>query len=364
MKILFTISCLSYGGAEKNMLIVAEYLNAHGHDVCICDFNEKKSVRKVADGIKVYTMLYINDTSKKFAWIEKRINQYKQLNKLVREIHPDVICSFLNIPNMISVLVGKRNKIPTVISERADPYQSISKIDKLMHFIYNKADGAVFQTQGAQAFYCDELQKRSIVIPNPIVEVSDKKWDINNTDNAVAFVARFENKQKRQDIMLHAFKIVLKKHPDYKLRFYGDGPDLDIIKMMANELKIGKNICFYGVTDNISDELLKCRLFVLTSDYEGIPNSLLEAMSLGVPCVSTDCSPGGARMLIKSGVNGILCNRGDYESIAKAIETLIDNDKFSISISRETMYVNETYSYDKLMKDWEKYLTRIWMCKN
>lgn len=358
MKVLFTISCLSYGGAEKNMLIVAEYLNSHGHDVCICDFNERESVRKIADGIKVYTMTHI-DAPQKFAWIGKRIKQYKQLNNLVREIHPDVICSFLNMPNMLSVLVGKRNKIPTVISERADPYQSISKIDKLMRRIYNKADGAVFQTKGAQAFYGDELQKRSIVIPNPIIEISNKKWDIDNTDKAIAFVARFENFQKRQDVMLQAFEIVLKKHSDYELRFYGDGPDLDRIKKMAYELKINRNVCFCGVKKNINDELLKCRLFVLTSDYEGIPNSLLEAMSLGVPCVSTDCSPGGARMLIENGVSGILCECGDYESIAKAIESLIDNDKLAIKIGLKAMYVNEKYSYDKLMSDWEMFLVRM-----
>jgi glycosyltransferase involved in cell wall biosynthesis len=340
------------------MLLVAEYLNARGYDVCICDFNERESIRKIADGIKVYNMTHI-DAPQKFAWIGKRIKQYKQLNKLVKEIHPDVICSFLNIPNMLAVLVGKRNKVPTVISERADPYQSISKIDKLMHCIYNRADGAVFQTMGAQEFYGNELQKKSIVIPNPIVEFSDKKWDIDNTDKAIAFVARFENAQKRQDVMLQAFRIVLKKQSDYELRFYGDGPDLDRIKKMAYELKINSNVCFCGVKKNINDELLKCRLFVLTSDYEGIPNSLLEAMSLGVPCISTDYSPGGARMLIENGVSGMLCDCGDYESIAKAIETLIDNDNLAITIGHKAMYVNEIFSYDKLMNDWERYLTKI-----
>ena len=357
MKILFVISCLSYGGAEKNFMLVANYFNKIGHEVAICNFNERKTVQTVSDDIKYYENSGIYDKKGKFAWVGLRKQQYRYLKLCCKDFEPDVIVSFLNMPNFLSVLCGKLLKIPTIISERADPYRSNSKLDKLMHFMYNRADGAVFQSNGAKAFYSKKLQEKSAVIPNPLMGVKEEYlYNSEQANKVIAFAGRFETMQKRQDIMLEAMKKVLEKHPDYKLVFYGDGENEDEIKRLATDMGIESNVIFAGVSDNLVRDISKCEIYVITSDYEGIPNTLMEAMSVGMPCVATDCSPGGARMLIKSGENGTIVPCGDVDAVANAIVYYIENKDVAILHGKNATDIKNKFSYAVIMKKWEDYI--------
>ena len=360
MKVLFVISCLSYGGAEKNLILVANYLQRKGHGVAVCNFNERPTVRKPDEGVICFDMEYGEEKTGRYAWIHTRKMQYKFLAESCKRFSPDVIVSFLNMPNALSVICGKRMHIPVIISERADPYQAISKIDRIMHFLYNRADGAVFQTEGAKAFYSEKLQKRSTVIPNPVI-ISNKdgiRHDHSTAGREIAFVGRFELKQKRQDVMIKAMRIVLKSYPDYKLVFWGDGEDEARTKELSVSLGISDNVVFAGASSNVLADIAQSEMFVLTSDYEGIPNVLIEAMSIGMPCIATDCSPGGARMLLDNGKYGIIVPCGDEQAVADAIVTYIENKELAREYGAKAMCITERFSYDVIMQKWEDYLLK------
>ncbi len=254
---------------------------------------------------------------------------------------------------------GKKLNIPVVISERADPFQKMSKLDRIVHAIYNQADGAVFQTNGAKEFYSEKLQMKSVVIPNPVVNThSEISHDYCNSKKEIVSVGRFEIIQKRQDILLKAGKIVFEKYPDYKIVFWGDGPDQYRVKELAKELGIDSKVIFGGVTDSVLEKVNQSEIFVLSSDYEGIPNVLIEAMSIGMPCVATDCSPGGARMLLEDGKVGKLVERGNYEQLAKEIIYFIENREKE---KKYGMYAKKSiarFSYLELMDQWEQYLIK------
>ena len=254
----------------------------------------------------------------------------------------------------------KKLHIPVVISERADPFQQLSKLDKIIHAIYNQAEGAVFQTNGARDFYSKRLQEKSIVIPNPVVDnYSEITHDYYNINKELVSVGRFEIIQKRQDVLLKASKIVFEKYPEYKLIFWGDGPDEDKLKELAKELQIENKVMFAGVTNSVLEKVNQSEIFVLSSDYEGIPNALIEAMSIGMPCVATDCSPGGARMLLEDGKSGKLVGCGKYEELAKEIIYFIENREKEKEYG---MYAKESigrFSYSILMNRWEEYLLKI-----
>ena len=155
------------------------------------------------------------------------------------------------------------------------------------------------------------------------------------------------------------FKKVLKKHPDYILKFYGDGPDEEKMKEYAASLDIDKSVVFCGVSKQVLKDISKSEIFVLSSDYEGIPNALLEAMSIGLPCVSTDCSPGGARMLINSGENGLIVPCGDASALADAICKMIEDRDFAIKCGKEALKVRERFSKEKILDAWENYLAKV-----
>ena len=357
MKILFVISCLNYGGAEKNFMLVANYFNEIGHSVAICNFNERKTVQTIPKGIEYYEKNDIYTKTGKFAWVGLRKQQYKFLKLCCKEFEPDVIISFLGMPNFLSVICGKFLKIPVIISERADPYRSASKLDKIMHFVFNQADGAVFQSYGAKEFYSKKLQKKSEVIPNPVLNADTQfTYDAEKTNKSIVFAGRFETVQKRQDIMLYSMQKVLEMYPDYRLVFYGDGENENDIKELAKKLGIEENVVFAGVSSSLTQDMSKCEIYVLTSDYEGIPNTLIEAMTIGMPCVSTDCSPGGARMLIESGENGTIVPCGDIDAIADAIIYYIENKVIAAKHGENAKEIKNKFAYDVIMKKWEDYI--------
>lgn len=360
MKVLFTISCLSYGGAEKNLVIVANYL-AQKHRVAICNFNEHETKQALDGRIKCYdAQNKKNEKEGRFSWIIKRKKQYKFLKKICVMEKPDIIISFLPIPNALAVLCGNSLGIPVVISERADPYQCMSRLDGVLHRIYEKADGAVFQTTGAKAFYKDSLQKKSIVIPNPImIKGTNIEHNYIAVKKEIVSVGRFENVQKRQDVLLKAVKIVFETYPEYRLVLWGDGPDEKMLKDLAKNLGIENKVVFAGVTHETLNKINGSEIFVLSSDYEGIPNVLMEAMSIGMPCIATDCSPGGARMLLRNGADGKLVECGDYKSLAREIIDYISNKDIEINYGQKAKKILYRFSYDEIMTSWESYLTEI-----
>lgn len=354
MKIMFCIACLHYGGAEKNMCLLANELVNRGHKVSICNFNHLPTTQKIDNRIKVYDVPQYNKR------IVKRLQQISYMCKLFKKEKPDILVSFLFMPNFLTAIIGKILGIPTIISERGDPYRHKSKTMKFIYHFYNWASGAVFQSYGAQAFFSKKLQERSCVIPNPVAlkaGIMVAEWE--KRKKTIAFVARFEVAQKRQDIMLKAFRIVQNKHPDYSLDFYGDGSDEEKMKELTRSLGLSESVRFNGVVNKVEEKISHSRLFVLSSDFEGIPNSLMEAMSIGLPCVSTDCSPGGARMLIENEENGLLVPCGNPEELAKAINRMIEDEQFAERCGAAAVRVKDKYAIDKIMDAWENYIIEV-----
>lgn len=354
MKIMFCVSCLSYGGAEKNLCIVANDMVARGHDVVICNMNTLPTVQKTDDRVKIIDMPRF---TKKFV---KRLQQVNYIKEICKTEQPDLVVSFLFMPNFLSVLAGKWAGVPVIISERADPNRHRSLADRIIYYFYQYADGAVFQTHGAKECFPKKLQKKSTVIPNPVIVKDDTLCaNYENPEKTIAFCARFELVQKRQDVMLDAFKIVNARHPEYVLKFLGDGPDEEKMKEYARELNLQNNVEFCGVSKQVLKDISTSELFVLSSDFEGIPNSLLEAMSIGLPCISTDCSPGGARMLIEDGKNGLIVPCGDATALAEAICKMIENREAAIRCGKKAADVKARFSKQNILDAWEEFFIKI-----
>lgn len=357
MKILFVINCLSYGGAEKNLKLVANYLAQHGNCVQVCSLNYRPTSIKFNDNVQILELL-----ERKGNFLNLLRLKYIELKNLVKRERPDVIISFLNYANLLNVLVAKSSRVPCIISERADPYQKSSKwtankITNLFQYIYTFADGAVFQTSMAKDFFAKRLQRRSIVISNPVVVPDNApKHNYEKAEKQIVFVGRFELKQKRQDVALKAFRKVLEIHPDYKLCFYGDGQDEQKVHLIVQAMNLEKHVIFNSVSKNILSDISKAEIFLLSSDYEGIPNSLIEAMSIGLPCVSTDCSPGGARVLIEHNKNGIIVPCGDVQALANAMCYYIEHPSIAKQHGLNALNIRNKYSMDKIMESWEKYI--------
>lgn len=165
--------------------------------------------------------------------------------------------------------------------------------------------------------------------------------------------------QKNHALLIKAFAGITAKYPAYKLVIYGDGPLRKDLELLASNLGIADKVSFPGYTTEIRKKIERSSLFVLSSDFEGMPNALMEAMALGVPCISTDCKGGGARFLIKNGTNGLLTPIGDVEALQAAMEKILSDQFFADNLSHNAHKLCETHSPEKIYAEWENLIKKV-----
>ena len=180
-----------------------------------------------------------------------------------------------------------------------------------------------------------------------------------HTDNIPKGMLIRDNIRNSHVFLIKAFADVSKNFPDYKLVIYGDGSRKDEYIKLAESLGVAEKVSFPGYVTDIGGKIADASLFVLSSDYEGMPNALMEAMALGLPCISTDCPCGGPRFLIKDGVNGLLVPVGDREALGEAMRKILDSPFFALSCASNAQDICKTLAPDKIYGEWEKYITAV-----
>jgi GalNAc-alpha-(1->4)-GalNAc-alpha-(1->3)-diNAcBac-PP-undecaprenol alpha-1,4-N-acetyl-D-galactosaminyltransferase len=350
-KILFVIHKINYGGAGKVLTFLANRFSLEGYEVYFLTYENNIFPNKLLPEVK--HIGYINSTKPLFFF--KRIFQIFFIRKTIININPDVIISFLSYPNILSIIASRGFRLPVIISERCDPYALKSWFTKFRNLVYYFADGCVFQTREAKNYYHKSIQEKAVVIPNPIIEAIPDKW-IKEKDDIIVNVGRFELIQKRQDILIKAFAKIVDKFPNTNLVLFGDGEDEQKIKNIIIECHLEGRVVLAGVTIDIYESIKKAKLFVLSSDYEGIPNALIEAMSVGLPCVSTNYSPGGVKDIIKNMENGILVKAGCIDELARAIEYMLENPKLADMMGQNASKIVNKLNSEIIYRQWEKYI--------
>ncbi len=359
-KLLFVIHSNSYGGAEKVLFWLAHCFVNDNYDVSVINLNESHNCsdfeRIVSNKIK---MINVNSNCPGKL---RHFSEIYQVTKWVKQYKPDAIISFTRLPNAVVGLCGKVTDTPTIISERSDPRVSYNSrvIAKLMQKTSEMANLCVFQTKEAQKCASAIWKRKSTVIPNPIfVPEGFKPLKKNCFNKTIVTLGRLENKQKRYDVLIKGFKAFHEKHPDYVLKIFGSGPDEMMIRKWVKEKELMDCVRFMGVSKAPFDDLKNEGVFVITSDFEGVPNSLLEAMAMGFPVVASDCEPGGARMLIKDHVNGIIIPRGDSQALATALSEYANNPTLMNCCGANAVNVLKRFDADRIYMMWKKTIDTI-----
>ena len=351
MKVLFLNTNIGYGGATKIMLWLAGKLAERGDDVTFLTYRDASESRDVLNGVKhIYLPLETEGHS-----IKGLVRSVGQLHRHIKTERYDWGIAFLSPSHLRLSLAAIGTHTKVLLSQRGDPYQNKTKaksiMSKVKSYAFNRADKYVFQTPQAMAYYSDSIQARGVVIPNPVKSL--KRTCERTPDNRIVNVARLDINQKRQDLLINAFNLISTKYPDITLHFYGDGEDETRLKEMA---KGNERIVFEGVTNDVVKDIQNARMFVLTSDFEGIPNALIEAMSLGVPCISTKCSPGGAELLIQNDEDGLLVPCGDSASLSDAIRGFLNDPVLAECCGHKAMSINDRFSESAIFSLWDQLL--------
>jgi len=337
---------------------VANSLAERGYAVSIANLNAVPQYvnaykQKLNSGVGVYE----NDITAK----NSISNKIKFVCRIAKKTESDIIIGFTSYPNMCAKIASAFLGIPSIMSERGDPSKTAGTTfkSKIALFLINRSRGGVFQTEGARSFYGKGLQKRGVVIPNPIFidgEVPNVVYA--EREKTVVSVGRLDNFQKRYDVMLDAFEIFSEKHPEYILKLYGRGNDEELIRQWVNERDLTDKVRFMGLTTQPMQDICRDGMFLITSDFEGISNSLLEAMAVGLPCVSTDHTPGGARLLIQDHENGLLAPVADPQGLANAMCELAEDSDLASMCGENAKDVVNRFAPEKIIDMWEEYIQK------
>ena len=354
MKVFMIIRYLTYSGASKVFLWVAKSLAERGHDVTICTF-------KTPGGVEIPNSVKWIDLTPEHLGFFGLINRFR---RMIKQGEYDVFISFLLDGNVYNMFACCALRTKSVVCERNDPFKPHYYKLKFWKPCFRLADGAVFQLPKVAEYYSN-IKAPTAVIPNPIIDKDDTAClPRQERKKRIVTHGRLDNEQKRHDVLIRAFALIHQEYPDYTLSIYGADGDKQrrnekALRALIAELGMGDCIRLEGKTNTPKEAMKDGMIWVLSSDFEGIPNSLIEAMSMGLPCVATDCSPGGARFLIEDGVNGCMVERGSVKGLYEKIKYMIEHPLEAENMGREAMKIRQSFMPQDIADKWEKYLKSI-----
>lgn len=353
MKVIFVISAMNGGGAERVLATLANRYADQGDEVTILMVAGDESAYPLNTRV---CSLSIGQPSHGNPLVQVR--RLFAMRSYFKQHRDSVIVSFgteINLFTIISTL-GLKNRV--IVSERNDPNRC--NYQKVRDVVYSLCRNFVFQTEDAKRCFSQRIQKNSVVIPNPIRRELPEAFQSDEAsktqrEKKIAAVGRLEA-QKNHQMLLQAFAGFWKRFPDWELHLFGQGSLEAELKKQAKELGIEKSVIFEGFQSDVLECIRTYGMFVLSSDYEGISNSLMEAMALGLPCVSTDCPIGGSALCIQNGENGLLVPLGDAEAFQKAMERIAGEEEFSAKLGKNAVSVRDIFAEENISRQWKDFL--------
>jgi glycosyltransferase involved in cell wall biosynthesis len=354
-KIVFIGFLPGFGGAEKSMINVANGLAQLGNDVTIISLKDNNVAYEIDKKVK-----YIFIPDREGVKIRKKFNRFLDLKNKLIEIKPDLVISFWVQPAIFAAILSKFIGFKNIYSERGDPTdKEYSGMLRLLRSIFFKfVDGFIFQTQGAKKCFPRSIQSKGIVINNPVYVRYDDFVIPQERRKVIVNVGRLHD-QKNQQLLINAFEKIANLFPEYILEIYGDGILKVYLQKQIKHLQLENKVILKGTTKNLFNKIVDASLFVLSSDYEGMPNALMEAMALGVPSISTDCKPGGAREIIDNSKNGLIVKTNSVDELAQAMKYMIEHQKEAEMMGRMAKEICNTHSVDTIIKIWDEYIKKI-----
>ncbi len=344
-KVVFITGAMGRGGAERVISILGNYYASLGWNVSILMLLHSNIDYALDKKIQVIDLS--DDAKRAVTRIPALI---KNVRKYIKNNKPDVVVSFMGAIALISGLACKGLKVKHITSERNDPSEeNVNPIfQKIRNNIYATCSACVLQTKRVYQYFPKKVQKNSVIIPNP---VSVERYAKDEKAHKIVTAGRLEP-QKNQQMLIEAFAEINKKHPEYFLEIFGEGKLKEALQQKICELNLSDKVFLKGNVLNIHEQIADAEIFVLPSNFEGLSNALLEAMMMGLACISTNCA--GSDEAITDGENGILINTGDTKGLINAMKLLISNKGLSKKIAENAKKTAKNYYVDNVVEQWRK----------
>lgn len=358
MDILFVSGNLCNGGAQRVISVVASSLAEKGHNVSLLLFSRNEKEYPISEKVKITS---IGNSFEEYSKVSS-LGRIKFFRKYLKELKPQVAIGFLE-GGYALYLSSFGMKFSKVASARIDPQILMkqkgfrAKINRLW---FKAADALVLQTESQKRHLPSKMLKKSVVIANPVSDkaMSVQKQSYNVCRNFV--MAGRLDEQKNYPMVFRAVRSVKEKYPDIHIDIFGKGGEYDNLIIQISEMQIEDNVTLRGWSQNTIEEYSNHDAYILSSDCEGMPNALMEAMAVGLPCISTDCDTGPAD-LIEDGKSGYLIPVNDDKMLAKRMIKLIEmtSDERAELGKNARKTLSENFNSEAIAQKWEDLILKL-----
>lgn len=354
MKLLFYISTICNGGAARVMSNLANELSLRGHDCTLVTTFRSEEEYTLDVGVKRISFF---DKRPVKGFLIKNYEIVKNLRSCILKERPDLLVAFLAEPCFRAAIATVGTNTKTVLSVRNDPNWEFRGPIRhfLAKYLFRRVDGIVFQTTEAQYWFPKSIQEKGKIIFNA-VKKDFYKVELPQKQSGIVATGRL-SRQKNHPLLIKSYAQIAKDVDD-DLTIYGAG-DSASLQDLAIKLGVGNRVHFPGQTMDVMNSIKSAKLYVMSSDFEGMPNALMEAMAMGLPCISTDCPCGGPRALFSKEMSHFLTPVGNISILADRMKELLMNKEARDLHGIRCQQAALLFSPDIIYKQWEDYLKEI-----
>lgn len=386
-EIVILIKQMVGGGAERVVSLLGNSLSERGYNVTLiithqqykdailntiesnvnvisledeisCTYNNIKKLKMLK--ARISHKITPKKTEEEYLIDKYKVRNYEKVRYLKKYFseHPQATSIAFLYDSIYLTLLSATKSNRVIISERGDPRQCLTSKTNIAFFktMFHKADAMVFQSPDAMKWYEENANIKGSVIFNPVKPDLPERY-IGTRQKKIVNFCRISN-QKNLHLLVNAFELFSKDYPEYKLYIYGDAVGngaegyLESVNDAIDRLGCKEKINILPAQREIHDLIKDYAMFVSSSDFEGMSNSMLEAMAIGLPTICTDCPAGGARAVIKDHINGILVPVNDVEAMANAMKEVAENTALAEKLSINGTKIREELSVDKIINQW------------
>lgn len=346
-KLTFVSAKIARGGAERVISVLCSSLVDLGYQVDLILYERRDDEYPISPKVNIHLLPEQKNGESKVSYY---VGKFIYFRKLLRRLNPDVLIPFLPYQVEQSFLASRGLGIPFIVTVRNNPKFDTpnEKMRRHRDWIAKYAEAVFVQNQEQKAYFPENIQKKTFVVPNPVQDaILNSEYEFRESVQRLVSMGRLEE-QKNFSLLIKAFAEVKKKFPKLILDIYGKGSLENELQSLIDSLKVHDSVRLCGRTNNVAETLGQYDLFIMSSNYEGMPNALMEAMGVGLPCISTDC-PTGPKELLGKNERGILVAPENIEELACAIEYSICNiTEIKNKAQDGKKYIHEMFSPDKV----------------
>ncbi len=350
MKMLFYINTLSHGGAERVFSNLANNFAEAKHEVYFLTSFRCDNEYQLYESIKRFS---IEDEPKRHTFIWRNIKRISALREIIKTVKPGIVLTTSPETNVRAILAcmlirAKIKKVILLITAPEREYKS-PFLRGICKILYHYADTIVCQTPEQKLWFPGVIQERCVLLFNQVQGEFFYLSPQGERKNIVS-VGRLVY-EKKFDILIRSFALISNQTNDH-LIIYGEGPLRSELEKLIVELGLLNRVVLPGIINNVADAIVNARMFILSSEVEGLPNALMEAMALGLPCIATDSQGGGVRFLSENGKYLKMIPVNDIDALSDAMRVFLEHPEVAEQYGEKAKTKARDFQYQKVFKQW------------